>query len=54
MEGIFLNHYNATSKANGEIFSVFKNKEQILNDNFDLLQNAIKKIKTIRHPGNYF
>jgi hypothetical protein len=51
MEGFFLNHYKATSKETGEIVSVFINKEGILADNFDLLQYAIKKMKTIRHPG---
>lgn len=53
LEGFFLNHYKATNKETGEIVSVFKSKSGILADNFDLLQTAIKKLKTIRHPGIY-
>jgi hypothetical protein len=51
MEGFFLNHYKATRKDTGDVVSVFKNKDGILSDNFDLLQYAIKKMKIIRHPG---
>lgn len=53
MEGMFFNHFKATNRETGEIVSVFKTKDDILVDNFDVLQYAIKKIKTIRHPGNY-
>lgn len=52
-EGMFFNHYKATVKVSGETYSAFKNIDGLTDDHFDLLQHAIKKIKTIRHPGNY-
>ena len=50
---IFLDVYNASQKTTSERATVFVHKSETLTevDRYNLIQHAVKKLKTIRHPG---